>query len=88
MATVWVPGQMRDLTGGRQMVAVAGATVGEVIANLDRAFPGVRARLCQPDGTLQPHIAVAVDGEEVLQRLRAPVQPDSEIHFIPAIAGG
>lgn len=88
MAAVWVPSQMRDLTGGRQTVQAAGATVREVIEHLEQAYPGFRERLCEPDGTLQPHIAVAVDGEEAMLGLRTRVRPDSEIHFVPAIAGG
>lgn len=88
MATVWIPSQMRDLTGGRHSAVVAGATVREVIANLEQAFPGTLQRLCKPDGTLQPHIAVAVDGADAELGMRAPVGPDSEIHFVPAISGG
>lgn len=88
MAIVWVPSLMRDLTGGRQTVEVEGATVREVIANLEGAFPGFRERLCTPEGLLQDHIAVAVDGEEAIEGLRTRIKPDSEIHFVPAIAGG
>lgn len=88
MATVWIPGLMRDLTGGRQQVAVPGESLGQVIANLEAAYPGFAARLCSPEGALLPHIAVAVDGEEAILGLRSPVGPTSEVHFLPAIAGG
>lgn len=88
MAIVWVPSLMRDLTGGKQTVEVPGATVREIIANLDAAFPGFRDRLCTPEGRLQDHIAVAVDGEEAIEGLRTRVGPESELHFVPAIAGG
>lgn len=87
MATVWIPGLMRDLTGGRQTVEVPGATVREIILALDAAFPGCAGRLLDRDGTLQPHVAVAVDGEQA-ESLRDPVGSESEVHFLPAISGG
>ncbi len=88
MARVFIPGLMRDLTGGRTQVQVAGATVRELIDGLEQAFPGMRERLCGPDGALHPHVMIAVDGEEVIEGLRAPVGEASEVHFLPAIAGG
>jgi len=87
MAVVWIPSLLRDLTGGRETVEVEGATVGAVIDHLDAQFPGVRARLC--DGNLlRPGIAVAVDAQLARQGLSQPVASNSEVHFVPAIAGG
>jgi putative membrane protein len=87
MAVVWVPGQMRDLTGGREQVQAEGGSVRQVIVSLDQQFPGFQGRLLQ-DGELMPHIAVIVDGEEAQLGLAEPVQPESEVHFLPAMAGG
>jgi molybdopterin converting factor small subunit len=78
---------MRDLTGGRETVEVRGRTVGEVIAATDAAYPGVGARLC-PEGALDAAIAVYVDGRIAGLRLAAPVHAQSEVQFLPAIAGG
>ncbi len=84
---VWIPPVHRDLTGGVERVHVEAATIGEVVAALDARFPGIAARLTVGDG-LRPGIAVAVNGalspRGVRQRLDAP----SEIHFVPAMAGG
>jgi len=88
MARVWIPSLMRDLTAGDASVVVAGATVREVIANLERAYPGCQARLLQPDGEVQAHIAVAVDGEVPVMGLQAKVGQNSEVHFIPPMSGG
>jgi sulfur-carrier protein len=87
MALVWIPPLLRDLTGGRETAAVAGANVGQVIEALEQQFPGVRARLC-PDGVLRPGFAVTVDGQVGRFGLLEPVEPDSEVHFLPVIAGG
>lgn len=87
MATVFIPALMRDLTGGVDRVEVPGRTVGELIEELERRYPGARDRLCDETG-LVSHIVVAVDGEEAVEGLAAAVSPGSEVHFIPAIAGG
>jgi molybdopterin synthase sulfur carrier subunit len=88
MASVWIPSLMRDLTGGQERVTIPGATVRQVIDQLDLAYPGMKARLCNESGEPLPSIAIAVDGEQVIEGLRAPVKPESEIYFLPAISGG
>jgi molybdopterin synthase sulfur carrier subunit len=87
MARVWIPPLLRDLTGGVQTVTVGGARVREVIEELDRLYPGTKARLCDGD-TLRPGLAVVVDTGVARLGLREPVGPDSEVHFLPAIGGG
>lgn len=87
MALVWIPALLRDLTGGAEQAEAAGETVGEVIDHLEERFPGIRARLVE-DGRLRPGITVVVDGVTGRRRLRQPVRPQSEVHFIPALSGG
>ncbi len=87
MAVVYIPSLMRDLTGGREKAEGPGRTVGEVIESLERAFPGVRARLCEGD-RLKPGLAVLVDGHSGRLGLLEPVDEHSEIRFVPAVSGG
>lgn len=87
MPTIWIPPLLRDLTGGRETVAVSGANVLQVIEALDRLYPGVRDRLCE-EQDLRSGIAVVVDGQVALLGLVQPVADGSEVHFIPAIGGG
>lgn len=87
MATVHIPPLMRDLTGGAQTVAVEGATLGRVIDALESRHPGLRDRLVEGD-RLHEGIAIAVDGEVTQLDLIQPVGPHSDIHIMPAIAGG
>ncbi len=84
---VWIPPVHRDLTGGVERVQVEAATVGDIVAILDARFPGMAARLTQ-DGRLRPGIAVAVDGVIAQRGLRQRLTAPSDIHFIPAMAGG
>ncbi len=87
MALVWIPPLLRDLTGGRESVTVPGATVRQVIEALERAYPGVQARLC-PNDELRPGLAVVIDSQVARLGLLESVGPDAEVHFLPAIAGG
>ena len=87
MARVWIPSLLRDLTGGAETVTVPGASVRQVIDELDRLHPGARGRLCDGDA-LRAGLAVVVDNEVARLGLLQPVGPDSEVHFLPAIGGG
>jgi molybdopterin synthase sulfur carrier subunit len=87
MPVVFIPSPFRGLTGGRSEVAVEGSSVAEVIAALDREFPGIAARLRRGDA-LAPGLQVSVDHVMSSRGLAAAVGPDSEVHFLPAIGGG
>jgi sulfur-carrier protein len=86
MPRVFIPAQLRSLTGAAQ-VEVEGATVREVVNSLEARFPGIRERLCQGD-QLAPTLQVSIDSVMSTQGLRAKVRPESEVHFLPAIGGG
>ncbi|PYV00914.1 MAG: hypothetical protein DMG10_19350 [Acidobacteria bacterium] len=62
MATVYIPSILMDLTGGERQVEVSGATVREIVDNLEIAHPGIKERFLEGD-RLRPNISVAVDGE-------------------------
>jgi molybdopterin synthase sulfur carrier subunit len=87
MAVVWIPSLLQSLTGGEETLVVSGATVGEIIDNLEGRFPGIKDRLVQ-GGEIRPHIAVAIDGDVSPEGLEQDVRESSEIHFIPALSGG
>jgi sulfur-carrier protein len=87
VALVWIPSLLQNLTDGEEKVVVSGATVGEIIDNLEARFPGLKERLVQ-GGEIRPHIAVAIDGDVSPEGLEQDVQESSEIHFIPALSGG
>lgn len=87
MPLVWIPTQFQRFTGGQSQVKVEGTTVRQVIASLEMAYPGISERLCE-EGRVRPEIAVAVDSEIITEGLRARVGPESEVTFLPAIAGG
>lgn len=84
---VWIPALYRDITGGAETLTVEGETVGELITQLETRFPGFAARLSE-NGKLRANIAVAINGEITHNGLRQRLTAPSEVHFIPALAGG
>lgn len=86
MAQVHLPAALRDLTAGATVVTAGGGTVREVIADLERQFPGVQDRLCR-GAVLRPGL-MAVVGSQMSAGLNAAVGPDDEVHFLPALGGG
>lgn len=87
MALVFIPNQMRSLTGGLDRVELSAESLGQVIRLLDERFPGLAARLTD-DGQLTRGLAASIDGNVTARGLLARVGPTSEVHFIPAIGGG
>jgi molybdopterin synthase sulfur carrier subunit len=87
MATVFIPSLMQKLTDGQSQVEIEGATVRQLITELESQFPGIRDRLVE-DNRIKGNISVAVDGEITPLGMLERVGENSEVHFLPAIAGG
>ncbi len=87
MPTVFIPAELRKLTGNTDRVSVAGTNVRQVVENLEAAHPGIKARLCT-GSDLRPGLAVAVDGAVSSLGMLQKVGEASEVHFLPAIGGG
>ena len=87
MPTVAIPSLLRNLTNGKESITVPGATIREIINNLETRYPGLKARLCEDD-RIKPGIAVYVNGLLTRGSILESVDADAEIHFLPAIGGG
>ena len=87
MPHVFIPPLLRTLTGGHEVIDVAGQNVRDVIDALERQFPGVRDRLINGD-RLKPGLSVAIGTKVSTRGLMSKTQPDDEVHFLPAIGGG
>jgi sulfur-carrier protein len=87
MADIHLPSTLTPLFAGlSRRVDVDGATVGEAIDDLDRQWPGLRDRLCEPGPLLRGHIHVYVDRERAT--LETPIETRSRVDVIAAISGG
>ena len=87
MPYLYLPPPLRSLTGGVHPLPVDGATVGEAIEAAERVHPGIKARLVR-DGTLLPGFHVSIGDVMTRRGLAAPLEPESEVHFLPPIGGG
>ncbi len=87
MPTVFIPSLLQKFTGDRKTVEVEASTVRQVIEALEQACPGIKERLVE-NGGIVPSISVAIDGEVTTLGMIQKVGEHSEVHFLPAIAGG
>ena len=84
---VRIPTPLRSYTGQASTVTAAGTTVAEVLADLDRQFPGVRFRVVDEQGRLRRHMKVFVN-EDVVRDLATPLGPADEVTLMQALSGG
>jgi molybdopterin converting factor small subunit len=63
-----------------------GATVLEVIRDLDGRVPGLANRVLDAGPSIRRHLNLFVDGR--LAALDTPVPPGADVHVIPAVSGG
>ena len=84
---VIIPSQLRSYTRGAAEVDMNGATLDEVLANLDAAYPGIRFRMIDELGRIRPHIKIFVSRESV-RTLDVPLNAGEEIQIVGALSGG
>jgi sulfur-carrier protein len=87
---VLIPTPLRRYTAGEAKVSGSGTTVAEVLGDLDGRYPGIRERVCEPDGEIRRFVNVFVNGRNVrsLEGAATPVKDGDELGIIPAMAGG
>ncbi len=88
--TVRIPTPLRAVTKGNAEVQAKGDTVDDVVADLDRQFPGLRERLVDESGELRRFINIYVNQEDIrfLQARQTALKDGDEVSIVPAIAGG
>jgi molybdopterin synthase sulfur carrier subunit len=90
MPSVLIPTPLRKLTNELDTVQAAGTTIGDLLDNLDQAFPGLKNRVCDENGTVRRFVNVYVNGEDIrfLKENATEIKETDEISIVPAIAGG
>lgn len=88
--TVYIPTPFRALTERQARVESHSSTVGELLADLEGRYPGMRERLRDEQGTLHRYINIYVNGQEIdeLKGLETPLKDGDDVSIIPAVAGG
>ncbi len=83
---VLIPSALRSYTKEREVEA-AGATLADLVANLDGRYPGVRFRMIDEQDRVRPHIRFFVNGEQVFD-LSRPLRPSDAVQIVQALSGG
>jgi len=83
---VLIPSPLLAYTRVREVQA-DGATLGALLADLDRQYPGIRHRMVDEQDAIRPHMRVFVNGEQVMA-LGQPLAPTDTVQVIQALSGG
>ena len=88
--SVRIPTPLRKLTGEKEVVETDGATIGEILKNLDQLHPGLIERICDESGAVRRFVNIFINDEDIrfLKEQETPVKSGDEISIVPAIAGG
>jgi len=83
---VGIPSPLRSYTREREVEA-RGATLAELLADLERRYPGIRFRMIDEQDRVRPHMRVFVNGVQVFDLARA-LRASDEIQIVQALSGG
>ena len=87
---VRIPTPLQKLTNNQAEVKAQGASIKELIDDLEKNFPGFKDRICDEKGKIRKFRNIYVNEEDVrfLQQDETPLKDNDEVSIIPAIAGG
>ena len=88
--SVRIPTILRTYTNGESEVSADGATLSEVIENLDSSYPGIKGRILDEQGAIRRFVNVYVGNDDVrfLDALDTKTPDGAQVSVIPAVAGG
>ena len=84
---VWIPQPLRSYTRQQKHVEASGATLAELLADLDRRYPGIRFRMIDEQDRLRGHMRFFVNGVQVFDMTHA-LQPNDSVALVQALSGG
>lgn len=90
MATIIIPTPLRKFTNQQSRVEVGGSTIQETLAELTLNFPDLKKNLFDDNGHIRGYVNIFAGDEDIrnLQQENTPVNEQTTISIIPAIAGG
>ena len=87
MTNVRIPDPLRSYTDQAKVVEANGATVGDLLLDLDARFPGIRFRMIDEQNAIRKHMKVFVNDESV-RDLSTPLTMADEVTIMQALSGG
>ena len=88
--SVRIPTILRTYTGGESEVTADGATLADVLNDLESSYAGIRARILDDSGDIRRFVNVYVGNDDVrfLEGLGTATPDGAQLSIIPAVAGG
>jgi molybdopterin converting factor small subunit len=83
---VLIPGPLLSYTKAREVEA-HGASFAELLADLDRRYPGLRFRIIDEQDKMRPHVRFFLNGEQVFD-LGRELRPTDSVQIVQALSGG
>jgi molybdopterin converting factor small subunit len=83
---VLIPGALRSYTKEGEVEAT-GATLTDLLADLERQYPGLRFRVIDEQDKMRPHIRFFVNGEQVFN-ITSSLRPTDAVLIVQALSGG
>ena len=84
---VLIPSPLRSYTGERRVVDADGATLAELLADLDGRYPGIRFRMIDEQDAIRRHIRIWVNEDQV-HGLDVALRGSDEVIILQALSGG
>ena len=83
---VLIPSPLHSYTG-KAWVEASGPTLGALLGDLDRRYPGIRFRMVDEQDAIRRHIRIFIEGEQVFD-LGRPLDGIGEVVIVQALTGG
>ena len=87
MTQVLIPSQLTSYTDGATRVAANGTTVGAVLDDLDRRFPGLKFRVVDEQDRVRRHMRLFI-GQTETRDVTTAIGPADELLIFGALSGG
>ena len=84
---ICIPTPLRSYTNEEKWVESGGATIAELLTNLDAQFPGIRFRVVDEQSRLRQHMKIFVNQESV-RDLDTRIDDADEVTIMQALSGG
>ncbi len=83
---VLIPGPLLSYTQKREVEA-SGATLTELLTDLDRQYPGLRFRIIDEQHEMRPHMRFFVNGEQLFDMTHS-LRTTDAVQIVQALSGG
>lgn len=85
-----IPAPLRKLTMEKSVVECQGATIKDLLGDLEKQYPGMKERIMDENGRLRRFLNIFINGEDIRMKkgLDTTVEDKNEVSIVPAIAGG